>query len=57
METGLIDLKKALLILIGLQKVYQRKMQYLYEDSKVFLHQLNDPFKVKSEEQEIHIPG
>lgn len=34
------------MILEGLQKVYTRKMAYLYDDSKYILNQLESPFKV-----------
>jgi len=51
-----IPLKQATKILMGLQKVYQRKMAYLNEDSKYLLNQLESPFKdahyVKGESEE-----
>jgi len=40
-----IPLKQALKILLGLQKVYQRRMAYLFDDSKFVLGQLEAPFK------------
>jgi hypothetical protein len=40
-----IPLKKAIVILEGLSKVYSRKMAYLYDDSRFVLNQLDQPFK------------
>ena len=39
-----ISLKQALKILIGLQKVYSRKMAYLFDDSQSILKQISEPF-------------
>lgn len=40
-----ISLKQALKILIGLQKVYSRKMAYLFDDSQSILKQISEPFE------------
>ena len=46
-----IPLKQALMILEGLQKVYTRKMLYLFDDSKYILNQLESPFKMDADYQ------
>ena len=45
-----IPLKQALKILIGLQKVYTRRMTYLYDDTKFVLNELLAPFKKEGEQ-------
>ena len=40
-----IPLAQAIKILYGLQKVYVRKMSYLYEDSQFVLTSLDAPFR------------
>lgn len=44
-RTEEMPLKTAVMVLEGLQKVYTRKMAYLYDDSKYILNQLKAPFK------------
>lgn len=44
-EDDHIPLKQSLKILDGVQKVYQRLLMYLYDDSKVVLHQMEEPFR------------
>lgn len=47
-----VKLQQALKIIVGLQKLYQRLLTYLYEDSQCILAELEDPFKeVKDEPQ------
>ena len=44
-EDDRMPLKTAAQFLLGLQKVYLRRMMYLHEDSKSILTQLQEPFK------------
>ena len=46
-----IPLKQALKILIGLQKVYVRRMSYLYDDTQVVLKELLAP--ISGEEKHV----
>lgn len=53
-----IPLKQALKILMGLQKVYQRKMAYLFDDSNSVLSQISSPFQmdgIKGESGDVQI--
>lgn len=57
-EDDTIPLKQALKILMGLQKVYQRRMAYLFEDSQYVLNQLMAPFSaegVKGESNDVQV--
>jgi len=44
-EAGQVPLKKAIQALTGLQNLYNRLMNYLYDDSKYILNQLVEPIK------------
>lgn len=57
-EDDTIPLKQALKILMGLQKVYQRRMAYLFDDSQYVLNQLMAPFQaegVKGESSDVQV--
>lgn len=55
-ESNNLNLMQSMLILLGIQKIHERKLLYLLHDSKYFLSQMEDPFSIKTE-NEVHVKG